>query len=62
MLRMVFANYREGVVADLAVGDKVIGTDQIAVVYIRFGHEFAISMVRVDSSAMSSSSSFDISM
>ena len=35
-----FADHGEGVVADLAVGDEIVGTDQIAVVDVGLGHEF----------------------
>ena len=48
------ADHREGVVADLAVGHQIIGTDQIAVVDIGLGTKLVDLMVRVDSSAMSS--------
>jgi len=44
-----FADHREGVVADLAVGHQVIGTDQIAGYDVGLGNKSSISMVRVDS-------------
>ena len=34
-----FADHRKRIMADLAVGDEIIGTDQIAVVDIGLGHE-----------------------
>jgi hypothetical protein len=55
------ANHRESVVADLAVGTQVVGPDQVAGVDLGLVDELVISMVRVDSRAMSSSSSLDTS-
>ncbi len=57
-----FADHRERIMTDLAVRHEIIGADQIAVVDIGFGTNSSISMVWVDSSAISSSSSFDTSI
>jgi hypothetical protein len=50
----------ESVVPDLTVGDEVVGPDERSM--LDLGTNSSMSIVRVDSSAMFSNSSFDTSM